>query len=90
MRAMVLERVDAFSANARPLVASDVPIPRPSAGQLLIRVSACGVCHTELDEIEGRLATAVPRIPGHQVVGNLAHLLIMARNRRRPGRDARR
>jgi propanol-preferring alcohol dehydrogenase len=71
MRAMVLERVGAFAANSRPLIARDVPIPTPSSGQLLIRVSACGVCHTELDEIEGRLDTAVPRIPGHQVVGHV-------------------
>ncbi|MGE5803333.1 MAG: zinc-dependent alcohol dehydrogenase family protein [Gemmatimonadota bacterium] len=71
MRAMVLERVSAFATNPRPLTARDVPIPTPSSGQLLIRVSACGVCHTELDEIEGRLDTDVPRIPGHQIVGHV-------------------
>ena len=46
--------------------------PVPGEGELLVRVSACGVCHTELDEIEGRTAPPVlPVIPGHQVVGRI-------------------
>jgi propanol-preferring alcohol dehydrogenase len=50
-----------------------MPKPVPGAGELLLRVSACGVCHTELDEIEGR--TPPPRLPvtpGHQIVGRVA------------------
>jgi propanol-preferring alcohol dehydrogenase len=57
----------------RPLQMADLPRPEPQADQLLIRVRACGVCHTELDEIEGRLE--IPRLPivlGHQVVGEVA------------------
>src|SRR5262249_5445519 len=49
--------------------------PVPAAGELLIDVQTCGVCHTELDEIEGR--TPPPRLPiilGHQVVGRVAAL----------------
>src|SRR5262249_35741309 len=46
--------------------------PVPGTGELLIKVLACGVCHTELDEIEGRTAPAqLPIIPGHQVVGQV-------------------
>jgi propanol-preferring alcohol dehydrogenase len=53
-----------------PLIMEDVPVPEPGIDEILIRVSVCGVCHTELDEIEGR--TAPPDFPvtlGHQVVG---------------------
>jgi propanol-preferring alcohol dehydrogenase len=69
---MILKGVSHFTQGHRPLEWVEVPIPEPSAGQILIRVSACGVCHTELDEIEGR--TPPPRypvIPGHQVVGRV-------------------
>ena len=51
------------------------PDPSPGAGEILIRVSVCGVCHTELDEIEGRMPP--PRLPiilGHQVVGRVEAL----------------
>jgi propanol-preferring alcohol dehydrogenase len=56
-----------------PLELSEVPEPEPGEGEILVEVSACGVCHTELDEIEGR--TPPPRLPvilGHQVVGRVA------------------
>lgn len=44
--------------------------PEPGEGELLLKVSACGVCHTEIDEIEGRTPPPVyPVIPGHQVIG---------------------
>ncbi len=48
-----------------------MPIPQPNSGEALVKVAACGVCHTELDEIEGRLAANLPVIPGHQVVGRV-------------------
>jgi propanol-preferring alcohol dehydrogenase len=49
-----------------------VPDPIPGPGEVLIRVSVCGVCHTELDEIEGRTPPpSLPIIPGHQVVGRV-------------------
>jgi propanol-preferring alcohol dehydrogenase len=72
MKAMVLLETGALSAGRDPLVLRDVPVPRPGAGEVLIRVAACGVCHTELDEIEGRAPPArLPVIPGHQVVGEV-------------------
>ena len=58
------------SPQGTPLSLRDVPEPIPGEGEILIHVSACGVCHTELDEIEGR--TPPPKLPvilGHQVVG---------------------
>jgi propanol-preferring alcohol dehydrogenase len=72
MKAMVLKGLADLSENRAPLVLADVPKPAPREGQILIKVRACGVCHTELDEIEGR--TAPPRFPvvlGHQVVGTV-------------------
>ncbi len=57
---------------AAPLDVADVPDPIPGPGEVLIRVSACGVCHTELDEIEGRTPPPIlPVILGHQVVGRV-------------------
>jgi len=70
MKAMRINRVGEVTPDSEPLQAADVPVPEPGAGQVLLRVSACGVCHTELDEIEGRTPPpALPVTPGHQVVG---------------------
>lgn len=69
---MLLKGVTDLSRNRAPLELSDLPRPEPREGEILVRVSRCGVCHTELDEIEGR--TPPPRfpvIPGHQVVGRV-------------------
>jgi alcohol dehydrogenase, propanol-preferring len=85
MKAMVLSRLSSLDLNDQPLTAMEVPVPVPGAGQMLIRVSACGVCHTELDEIEGR--TAPPQLPvilGHQVVGRV-HQLGPGAKRFQPG-----
>lgn len=72
MRAMVLDNLGSLVENPRPLAAREVTRPLPAAGHVLIRVGACGVCHTELDEIEGRLPpSALPRILGHQVIGHV-------------------
>jgi propanol-preferring alcohol dehydrogenase len=73
MKALLLAAVTSLTDNPSPLVAANVPDPVPGPGDLLVRVSACGVCHTELDEIEGRTPpSAFPRILGHQVVGRVA------------------
>jgi propanol-preferring alcohol dehydrogenase len=75
MKAMVLERISKLAENPAPLALADWPKPVPHSDELLIKVSACGVCHTELDEIEGR--TPPPRLPvilGHQVVGRVDEL----------------
>ncbi|MEO0078682.1 MAG: zinc-dependent alcohol dehydrogenase family protein [candidate division WOR-3 bacterium] len=72
MKAMILERLGSLADCSTPLRLSDLPEPVPGPHELLIRVSVCGVCHTELDEIEGR--TPPPRLPvvlGHQVVGTV-------------------
>jgi propanol-preferring alcohol dehydrogenase len=75
MRAMVLDRLGPVRAETPPLARVDRPAPVPGAGELLIRVAACGVCHTELDEIEGRTPPPrLPVIPGHQVVGQVEAL----------------
>ena len=73
VKAMVLERIVNLADEREPLRLVDLPEPRPGAGEILLRVSACGVCHTELDEIEGRAPPPrLPVVPGHQVVGRVA------------------
>ena len=73
MKAMVLNGVSGFAENPEPLVPAEIPTPIPGKGELLIAVTVCGVCHTELDEIEGRTPPPVfPVILGHQVVGRVA------------------
>ncbi|MEZ4216727.1 MAG: alcohol dehydrogenase catalytic domain-containing protein [Myxococcota bacterium] len=72
MRAMVLSRLAPLADEPEPLALRDLPVPVPGADELLVEVAACGVCHTELDEIEGR--TPPPRLPvvlGHQIVGRV-------------------
>ena len=70
MKAMILEKLADLRKEKEPLVMSTVPDPVPGDQDLLLRVSTCGVCHTELDEIEGRTPPPrLPVIPGHQVVG---------------------
>ncbi len=72
MRAMVLNSLGLLQDNPKPLQFSQLPDPVPGRSELLIRVSACGVCHTELDEIEGRTPPpALPVVLGHQVVGRV-------------------
>jgi propanol-preferring alcohol dehydrogenase len=59
-----------MQADDPPLAFVDLPEPEPGPGEIRIRVATCGVCHTELDEIEGRTPPpALPVVPGHQVVG---------------------
>ncbi len=57
-----------------PLVLEDVPIPRPGAGQVLVRVQACGVCHTDIHAADGDwlIRPTLPLIPGHEGVGYVA------------------
>ena len=70
MKAMILEQIADLSKEKEPLCFSVVPDPVPGAGEVLLKVRTCGVCHTELDEIEGRTPPPrLPVIPGHQVVG---------------------
>ncbi len=72
MKAMILERISDLEKEESPLALVDLPVPVPREDEVLVRVSACGVCHTELDEIEGRTSPPVfPVIPGHQIVGTI-------------------
>lgn len=58
--------------NNEPLKKVEIALPKPKDEEVLIKVSACGVCHTELDEIEGRTVPPVyPVVPGHQVIGRI-------------------
>jgi propanol-preferring alcohol dehydrogenase len=69
MRAMILD------APGRPLASRDVPVPEPGAGQVLIRVSACAVCRTDLHVVDGELPDPkLPLIPGHEIVGRIERL----------------
>ncbi len=72
MKAMLLDRITDLSVDREPLTMASVPDPLPGKDEILIQVSTCGVCHTELDEIEGRTPPPhFPVIPGHQVVGKV-------------------
>src|SRR4026208_2119194 len=73
MKAMVLQSLADIKTQPTPLSLLLLPEPTLTEGELLIRVTHCGVCHTELDEIEGR--TPPPHLPvvlGHQVIGVIA------------------
>ncbi len=66
MRAMV------FSGVGRPLELTERPVPEPAAGQLLLRVAACGICRTDLHLLDGEVTIdAPPRVLGHQIVGTV-------------------
>jgi propanol-preferring alcohol dehydrogenase len=72
---MVLKAETRGVADRSPLALVDLPVPVPARGELLVKISACGVCHTELDEIEGRLPPAFfPIVLGHQAVGRVVEV----------------
>jgi propanol-preferring alcohol dehydrogenase len=69
MKAQILKHIAPI--DKMPLELVDIPTPQPKPGEILVKVSACGVCHTELDEIEGRLKPELPIILGHEIVGRV-------------------
>jgi propanol-preferring alcohol dehydrogenase len=72
MRAMLLKRLQRVAAGAGPLEPVDLDDPEPGEAAIILRVAVCGVCHTELDIVEGRTPPPhLPVIPGHQVVGRV-------------------
>ena len=72
MKTYVIERITNLSENPEPLRMVEMVVPEPGSGEVLLKVLTCGVCHTELDEIEGRTPPAFfPIVPGHQVVGEV-------------------
>jgi len=73
MKAMMLTRTGPLTDGATPLEAAEIAMPEPGPAQVRVKVSVCGVCHTELDEAEGRvLPPRLPVVPGHQVIGRIA------------------
>ncbi|WP_456386182.1 zinc-dependent alcohol dehydrogenase family protein [Desulfolithobacter sp.] len=76
MKAQILDKtVEDIRKSPDPLELVQREVPDPQPGQILVRVAACGVCHTELDEIEGRTPPPqLPVVPGHQVVGTVVAL----------------
>ena len=72
MKAQILKQIS--PVENRPLELVDLPVPQPGSKEILVRVSACGVCHTELDEIEGRLQPKLPVVLGHEIVGRVESL----------------
>ncbi len=87
MKAMILKEIceikvegrkrqrEGLPIKAEPLELVDLPVPKPGPKEVLIRVSACAVCRTELDQVEGRISPPkLPVIPGHQPVGIVENL----------------
>lgn len=73
MKAFVLEAPN--KVDDRPLRLVDVPVPAPADDEVLVRVSACGICRTDLHVVEGELPVRrSPLIPGHQIVGQVTEL----------------
>ncbi len=69
MKAMVLKEVSPI--EKKPLEMIDLPDPVPGPKEILVKVSACGICHTELDEIEGRVQPSLPIVLGHEIIGKV-------------------
>ncbi len=69
MKAMVLSEIS--PVEKEPLKMQDLPDPVPRRKEILVKISACGICHTELDEIEGRLLPKLPMVLGHEIVGRV-------------------
>jgi alcohol dehydrogenase, propanol-preferring len=66
MRAMLLE------AQRRPLRLVDLPVPKPAAAQVLVKIAACAVCRTDLHLVDGELTNPkLPLVPGHEIVGTI-------------------
>jgi propanol-preferring alcohol dehydrogenase len=73
MRALIIEQANPVETN--PLREVELPIPQPGPGQVRVKISACGICHTDLHTVEGDLPPHKrPVVPGHQIVGRIAAL----------------
>ena len=72
MKAMQMTAVCQLTPESEALELKELPVPEPGPNDLLIKVTVCAVCHTELDEVEGRTPPPYyPMVPGHQVVGTV-------------------
>jgi propanol-preferring alcohol dehydrogenase len=75
MKSMTLTKITDLKINKTPLSNIDVKIPEINQNEILIKIDTCAVCHTELDEIEGRIKPIeLPIIPGHQIVGRIIEM----------------
>jgi propanol-preferring alcohol dehydrogenase len=73
LKAIVLEKH--APVETKPLKFTELPNPRPQRNQILVKIKCCGLCHTDIDEIEGRLKPPkLPVILGHQIVGTVEKL----------------
>lgn len=62
----------AFHEAGGSLVVSDVPLKEPAAGEILIKVEACGVCHSDVQPQHNAWGAGFPLVPGHEVIGTVA------------------
>jgi len=69
MKALLLKKISKVEDN--PLELVEIPAPKPKDKEVLVKVSVCGLCHTDIDEIEGRCSPKLPVILGHQIVGRV-------------------
>lgn len=60
-----------IGAPGQPLERVERPVPRPAAGEMLVKVMACGVCRTDLHVLDGEIPARYPVIPGHEIVGRV-------------------
>ena len=72
MKAMMLKEV--LPIEKEPLEMINLPDLVPALKEILVKVSTCGICHTELDEIEGRIQSKLPIVLGHEIVGRVDRL----------------
>src|SRR5512145_156366 len=66
MRAAILESAPGG------LRVEEIPIPEPRAGEVLVKVAACGVCHTDLHVMKGEVGFPLPAVLGHEISGTVA------------------
>src|SRR4051812_33425234 len=72
MKAWLLNNCSDINTNTLSLSYGEIPRPVPTENEILIKITCCAICHTELDEIECRTAPPYfPVVPGHQVVGRV-------------------
>lgn len=66
---MIAMQIDAPGARLRLV---ERAVPKPAAGEVLLKVEACGVCRTDLHVLDGEVSARFPIIPGHEIVGRIA------------------
>jgi len=72
MKAMIIKKISNLNETSTPLEMVDLPVPEPDKNDVLIKIKTCGVCHTEIDEIEGRTPPQqFPLVPGHEIIGRI-------------------